>query len=40
MELGAFSISLAVGDLYASRQFYEKFGFKAFVTTPHGTGRS
>jgi hypothetical protein len=31
MELGAFSISLAVKDLEASRKFYEKFGFKAFV---------
>jgi lactoylglutathione lyase len=31
MELGAFSISLAVKDLAASRQFYEKFGFKAFA---------
>ena len=30
MELGAFSISLAVKDLAASKQFYEKFGFKAF----------
>jgi len=30
MELGAFSISLAVKDLEASRKFYEKFGFKAF----------
>ncbi len=29
MALGAFSISLAVKDLKASRQFYEKFGFKA-----------
>jgi catechol 2,3-dioxygenase-like lactoylglutathione lyase family enzyme len=28
MELGAFSISLAVKDLAASKQFYEKFGFK------------
>ncbi|MBK9940949.1 MAG: VOC family protein [Kouleothrix sp.] len=27
MELGAFSISLAVKDLAASRAFYEKFGF-------------
>jgi catechol 2,3-dioxygenase-like lactoylglutathione lyase family enzyme len=27
MELGAFSISLAVKDLEASRAFYEKFGF-------------
>jgi predicted enzyme related to lactoylglutathione lyase len=31
MELGVFSISLAVKDLKASRQFYEKFGFKAFA---------
>ena len=30
MELGAFSVSLAVKDLEASRQFYEKFGFKPF----------
>jgi catechol 2,3-dioxygenase-like lactoylglutathione lyase family enzyme len=30
MELGAFSISLAVKDLEASRAFYEKFGFKIF----------
>lgn len=30
MELGAFSISLAVKDIQASRAFYEKFGFKAF----------
>jgi catechol 2,3-dioxygenase-like lactoylglutathione lyase family enzyme len=28
MELGAFSISLAVKDIQASRAFYEKFGFK------------
>ena len=28
MELGAFSISLAVKDLEASREFYEKFGFE------------
>ncbi len=28
MELGAFSISLAVQDLEASRAFYEKFGFE------------
>ena len=27
MDLGAFSISLAVKDLEASRKFYEKFGF-------------
>lgn len=27
MDLGAFSVSLAVSDLSASRAFYEKFGF-------------
>jgi catechol 2,3-dioxygenase-like lactoylglutathione lyase family enzyme len=27
MQLGAFSVSLAVKDLEASRQFYEKLGF-------------
>ena len=31
MQLGAFSISLAVRDLAASRAFYEKFGFTAFA---------
>ncbi len=30
MELGAFSVSLAVKDIEASRVFYEKFGFKVF----------
>ena len=30
MELGAFSISLAVKDIEASRVFYEKFGFTVF----------
>jgi lactoylglutathione lyase len=30
MELGAFSISLAVKDIEASRTFYEKFGFTVF----------
>jgi len=34
MELGAFSISLAVKDLEASKTFYEKFGFKAFAGDP------
>ncbi len=29
MELGAFSISLTVKNLEASRKFYEKFGFQA-----------
>ncbi len=28
MELGAFSVSLAVKDLEASKAFYEKFGFQ------------
>jgi lactoylglutathione lyase len=28
MELGAFSISLAVKDIAASKAFYEKFGFQ------------
>jgi len=32
MELGTFSVSLAVKDLAASRAFYEKLGF----TAPHG----
>ena len=31
MELGAFSISLAVKDIAASRSFYEKFGFTPFM---------
>ena len=30
MELGAFSISLAVKDIKASQAFYEKLGFKVF----------
>ena len=30
MELGAFSISLAVKDLEASKEFYEKLGFGIF----------
>jgi catechol 2,3-dioxygenase-like lactoylglutathione lyase family enzyme len=30
MQLGAFSVSLAVKDLAASRAFYEKLGFTAF----------
>jgi len=29
MDLGVFSISLSVKDIGASREFYEKFGFKA-----------
>ena len=34
MDLGAFSVSLAVKDLPASRAFYEKLGFKAFAGVP------
>lgn len=30
MELGAFSISLAVKDIEASKAFYEKLGFEVF----------
>jgi len=31
MQLGAFSISLAVKDIAASRAFYEKLGFEVFA---------
>ena len=31
MELGAMSVSLAVKDIKASKTFYEKLGFKAFM---------
>ena len=31
MELGAFSVSLAVKDLAVSRAFYEKLGFTSFA---------
>jgi lactoylglutathione lyase len=31
MELGNFSVSLAVKDIQASKSFYEKFGFKGFA---------
>ena len=34
MELGAFSISLAVKDIAASRAFYEKFGFEVVGGDP------
>ena len=34
MNLGAFSLSLAVKDLAASRAFYEKVGFAAFGGDP------
>jgi catechol 2,3-dioxygenase-like lactoylglutathione lyase family enzyme len=35
MELGAFSVSLTVKDIEASRNFYEKLGFEAF----HGNAK-
>ena len=31
MELGAFSVSLAVKDIGVSKAFYEKFGFQVFM---------
>ena len=31
MDLGAFSVSLAVQDIHASKAFYEKLGFKVFL---------
>jgi predicted enzyme related to lactoylglutathione lyase len=34
MELGAFSISLTVKDIEASKTFYEKFGFTVFGGDP------
>ena len=34
MNLGAFSVSLAVKDLAASREFYEKLGFEQFGGDP------
>ncbi len=34
MKLGAFSVSLAVKDLAASREFYEKLGFEKFGGDP------
>ena len=30
MELGAFSVSLSVSDIEASKDFYEKLGFEPF----------
>jgi catechol 2,3-dioxygenase-like lactoylglutathione lyase family enzyme len=34
MNLGAFSVSLAVKDIAASRAFYEKLGFEKLVGVP------
>lgn len=31
MELGSFSVSLAVKDIQVSKEFYEKIGFTAFM---------
>ena len=31
MELGAFSVSLAVKDIQASKDFYEKLGFEVVM---------
>ena len=31
MQLGAFSVSLAVKDIHKSKAFYEKLGFEAFA---------
>jgi lactoylglutathione lyase len=36
MQLGAFSVSLAVRDLEVSRAFYEKLGFHTFGGDPEG----
>lgn len=33
MKLGAFSISLSVKDIYASKRFYETLGFHVFAGT-------
>jgi lactoylglutathione lyase len=34
MQLGTFSVSLAVRNLEASQKFYEKFGFQSFMGDP------
>lgn len=36
MKLGAFSVSLAVQDLAASKAFYEKLGFRSLGDMPGG----
>jgi predicted lactoylglutathione lyase len=38
VELGSFSVSLAVQDIEAPRAFYEKLGFVAFGGMPRRTG--
>lgn len=37
MHLGAFSVSLSVKDLAASRAFYEKLGFSSMGSDPGGS---
>jgi len=34
MQLGAFSVSLVVKNIQASKAFYEKLGFKSFAGEP------
>jgi len=38
MQLGAFSISLAVKDIATSQAFYEKFGFTVSPEMPRQIG--
>jgi predicted lactoylglutathione lyase len=38
LDLGTFSVSLAVKDLQASREFYEKLGFEVFAGMLPRTG--
>jgi lactoylglutathione lyase len=38
MELGAFSVSLAVKDLAGSRAFYEALGFRRSTAMRHRAG--
>ena len=38
MELGAFSVSLNVKDIHASKSFYEALGFNSSVETCLKTG--
>ncbi len=40
MEIGAFSVSLAVKDIEASRDFYHKLGFKDAGGDIEGAGSS
>ena len=40
MELGAFSVSLAVKDIEASKLFYAKLGFTVFAAPAQGSWRT